>query len=60
MRRKQYHSQAFGYDMRDCILAAVNSLVTEMGRDGVLVTEGTITVRFADGQAVSWFEEDEQ
>lgn len=42
------------------MLAAVDSLVTQMGRDGVMVTEGTITVSFSDGQAIAWFDEDEQ
>lgn len=59
-RHHQYHSQAFGYDMRACILAAIDSLLVEMGKDGVMVTEGTIGVSFSDGQAVSWFDEDEQ
>ena len=60
MRRRQYRSQAVGWDFRACILSAVDSLVTDMAKDAVMVTEGTITVRFADGQALAWFDEDEQ
>jgi hypothetical protein len=46
--------------MRECIIAAVDSLVTDMAKDAVMVTEGTITVQFSDGQATAWFDEDEQ
>lgn len=57
--RKQYRSQAFGYEMRACILQSVDSLVVEMARDGVLVIDGTITVQFTDGQSIAYFTEDE-
>jgi hypothetical protein len=60
LRRKQYHSQAIGWNLRECIIAAIDSLVTDMAKDAVMVTEGSINVRFSDGQATAWFVEDEQ
>lgn len=56
---RRYKSQAFGYDLRACIMQAVDGLLTDMGRDGVLVIDGSITVCFTDGQAVAYFTEDE-